>query len=330
MKLVTFSRTGSCPRPGVLIGSGSAPRVLDWGLAEAKTATPSQLPASVLELITTGESALDALRRLVEEAGRDERLSYPLPAVSLHAPVPEPPQMRDFSVFPGHMRSAPAGMQRIAARRQGNEAAAGAVKALDDVPQVYRDRPAYYITNRFSVSGPDADVLWPDYSRLMDFELEFGIFLSKGGRNITASSARSHIFGYTIYNDFSARDVQFEEMQGMLGPAKGKSFDAGNVLGPWIVTSDEIPDPYNLAMRARVNGETWTDADSSGMLHSFEEMIAYVSRSETLHAGEFFGSGTVGGGCGLELDRWLKHGDVVELEVERIGVLRNRVLRADQ
>jgi 2-keto-4-pentenoate hydratase/2-oxohepta-3-ene-1,7-dioic acid hydratase in catechol pathway len=93
------------------------------------------------------------------------------------------------------------------------------------------------------------------------------------------------------------------------------------------VTSDEVPDPYGLAMRARVNGEIWTDSDSSGMLHSFEEIIAYVSRGETLRAGEFFGSGTVGGGCGLELDRWLKHGDVVELEVEHIGVLRNRVFR---
>jgi 2-keto-4-pentenoate hydratase/2-oxohepta-3-ene-1,7-dioic acid hydratase in catechol pathway len=237
--------------------------------------------------------------------------------------------MRDFSVFPGHIRNAPAGMQRIAARKQGNAQAASAVKPLDDVPQVYRDRPIYYITNRFSVAGPGADVVWPDYSQLMDFELELGIFLSKGGRNIKVSDAASHIFGYTIYNDFSARDAQFEEMQGMLGPAKGKSFDAGNVIGPCIVTADEVGDPYRLAMRARVNGEIWTDSDSSGMLHSFEEMIAYVSRSETLHAGEFFGSGTVGGGCGLELDRWLRHGDVVELEIERIGELRNRVLRAD-
>ncbi|EGP10253.1 putative isomerase/decarboxylase [Bradyrhizobiaceae bacterium SG-6C] len=107
-----------------------------------------------------------------------------------------------------------------------------AVKPLEYVPQVYRDRPIYYITNRFSVAGPGADVLWPDYSHLMDFELELGIFLSRGGRNIKASDAASHIFGYTIYNDVSARDAQFEEMQSMLGPAKGKSFDAGNVLGP--------------------------------------------------------------------------------------------------
>jgi 2-keto-4-pentenoate hydratase/2-oxohepta-3-ene-1,7-dioic acid hydratase in catechol pathway len=218
-------------------------------------------------------------------------------------------------------------MGRIAARKSGDEAAVAAMRPLDDVPEVYKARPVYYITNRFSVSGTDTNVVWPDYSTLMDFELEFGVFLSRQGRNIRTEQAREHIFGYTIYNDFSARDTQFEEMQGMLGPAKGKSFDAGNVLGPWIVTADEIPDPYGLAMTARVNGEVWTSSTSAGMLHSFEDMIAYVSRHETLRAGEFFGSGTVGGGCGLELDRWLKHGDVVELEVENIGILRNRVLR---
>jgi 2-keto-4-pentenoate hydratase/2-oxohepta-3-ene-1,7-dioic acid hydratase in catechol pathway len=329
MKLVTFSRQAGRPRPGIVTGIDKHERVLDLEAAATRIDSSQFAPTSVLQLIEGGERALDAVRRMVERTSAEEDLSYPLGSLTLLPPVPEPPQMRDFSVFPGHIRSAPAGMQRIAARKQGDECKAKAVKPLDDVPQVYRDRPIYYITNRFSVSGQDADVTWPDYSGLMDFELEFGIFLSRGGRNIPASEARKHIFGYTIYNDFSARDTQFEEMQGMLGPAKGKSFDAGNVLGPWIVTSDEIPDPYSLVMRARVNGETWTESSSSGMLHSFEDMIVYVSRGETLRAGEFFGSGTVGGGCGLELDRWLKHGDLVELEVERIGVLHNRVLRTN-
>lgn len=330
MKFVTFSRDEGCARPGVLVGTDQQPRALDLGAAAARVGSSEVAPASLLSLIEGGDRALDAVRNIVEKTSADEDLSYPLGSLTLLPPVPDPPQMRDFSVFPGHIRNAPAGMQRIAARKQGDECRAKAVKPLDDVPQVYRDRPIYYITNRFSVSGHNADVTWPDYSGLMDFELEFGIFLSRGGRNIPPSEARKHIFGYTIYNDLSARDTQFEEMQGMLGPAKGKSFDAGNVLGPWVVTSDEIPDPYSLAMRARVNGETWTESTSSGMLHSFEDMIVYVSRGETLRAGEFFGSGTVGGGCGLELDRWLKHGDLVELEVERIGVLRNRVLRTNK
>lgn len=326
MRFVTFLK-GDGPRPGIIVGSTETPHVLDLRLATARTGSTFE-PVSVLGVIEAGERALEAVRRIVDGVDDEPDLSFPIGEVTLLAPVPEPPQMRDFLVFPGHIRNAPAGMQRLAARKQGNEAAARAVKPLDDVPQVYRDRPVYYITNRFSVCGPGTDVVWPGYSSLMDFELEFGVFISKGGRDISASKAHNHIFGYTIYNDFSARDTQFEEMQGMLGPAKGKSFDAGNVLGPWIVTADEIPDPYALALSARVNGKTWVDSDSRGMLHSFEEMIAYVSRGETLRSGEFLGSGTVGGGCGLELDRWLQHGDVVELEVEHIGVLRNRVLRA--
>ena len=117
------------------------------------------------------------------------------------------------------------------------------------------------------------------------------------------------------------------EMQGRLGPSKGKDFATGNAIGPWIVTRDEIPDPYSLSMVARVNGEAWSLGSSAGMLHSFEDIVAFVSRDETLHPGEFFGSGTTDGGCGVEQDRYLSDGDVVELEVERIGVLRNRVRR---
>jgi 2-keto-4-pentenoate hydratase/2-oxohepta-3-ene-1,7-dioic acid hydratase in catechol pathway len=119
-------------------------------------------------------------------------------------------------------------------------------------------------------------------------------------------------------------------MAGRLGPAKSKDFDTGNVLGPWLVTPDEIGDVYNLTMSARVNGEEWSRGHSGGMRFSFEEIIAAISRDETLYPGDVIGSGTVGGGCGLELDRWLRPGDVVELEIERIGVLRNRVVRREE
>jgi 2-keto-4-pentenoate hydratase/2-oxohepta-3-ene-1,7-dioic acid hydratase in catechol pathway len=125
----------------------------------------------------------------------------------------------------------------------------------------------------------------------------------------------------------SARDAQFKEMAGRLGPAKGKDFDTGNILGPWIATKDEIPDPYNLTMIARVNGEEWGRGNSGDMHHNFEELIAHVSRSETLFPGEFLGSGTVGNGCGLEHGRFLKPGDVIELEVSKLGVLRNRIVK---
>jgi 2-keto-4-pentenoate hydratase/2-oxohepta-3-ene-1,7-dioic acid hydratase in catechol pathway len=118
-------------------------------------------------------------------------------------------------------------------------------------------------------------------------------------------------------------------MQGRLGPTKGKDFDTGNALGPYLVTPDEIPDPYNLTLVARVNTEEWSRGNSGDMHFTFEEIIAYISQDETLYPGEFIGSGTVGNGCGLELDRWLKADDVVELEAEGLGVLRNRIVRKD-
>ena len=117
-------------------------------------------------------------------------------------------------------------------------------------------------------------------------------------------------------------------MAGGLGPAKGKDFDTGNIIGPCIVTKDEI-DPYNLTMIARVNGEEWSRGSSSTIHWTFEDLIAHVSRSETLHPGEFFGSGTVGGGCGLEQEKYLSPGDVIELEVEGIGILRNRIIKQE-
>jgi 2-keto-4-pentenoate hydratase/2-oxohepta-3-ene-1,7-dioic acid hydratase in catechol pathway len=195
------------------------------------------------------------------------------------------------------------------------------------VPRVWYERPIFYHPNRLAVCGPEADIPWPAYSEVMDFELEFGCYIGKPGKDIPRARAREHIFGYTIFNDFSARDEQAREMPGQLGPGKGKDFDRSNAMGPCLVTSDEMPDPYRLEMRVRVNGEEWGRGSSADMHWKFEDCIAHASRGETLHTGEFFGSGTVGGGCGLEQGRFLSHGDVVELEVEGIGILRNRVVR---
>jgi 2-keto-4-pentenoate hydratase/2-oxohepta-3-ene-1,7-dioic acid hydratase in catechol pathway len=161
----------------------------------------------------------------------------------------------------------------------------------------------------------------------MDYELEFGCVIGRSGKNISREKAREHIFGYCIFNDFSARDAQLAEMAGQLGPAKGKDFDTGNVLGPWLVTADELTNPYDLTMTARVNGEEWSRGTSADMQFKFEDFITHVSVDEPLRAGEFLGSGTVGSGCGLELGRFLKHGDLVELEVSGLGMLKNRVLQ---
>ncbi len=235
-------------------------------------------------------------------------------AVTLLAPIPVPPQIRDFLAFEEHLKGAFAMAERLTGRHM-------------DIPAVWYEQPLYYKANRFSVDGPGADVRWSAHAQLLDYELELAGVINTGGVDIAREDAAAHIFGYTIFNDVSSRDTQAREMEGQLGPAKGKDFDTGNVFGPWIVTADEVGDPYDLTMVARVNGEEWSRGHSGTMHHRFEDIIAFVSQSETLHPGEILGSGTVGGGCGLELGRFLDPADVVELEVEGIGVLRNRIIK---
>ena len=286
---------------------------------------------SMLALIDAGDAALEQARDAVRQARQGRALSVAVAAAEILAPVPEPRQMRDGMSFPLHILQAPRGQLKLAARAKDDMAELARIDAepLGELPEVYRKQPIYYITNRFSVRGTNTTVKWPRYSKVMDYELEFGIITKNKGANISAAKAKDHIFGYTIFNDFSARDAQRIEMEGRLGPAKGKSFDGGNVMGPWIVTPDEIGDPYKLKMEARVNGKMRSQGVTEGMLFSFEEIIAHVTKDETLMPGEFIGSGTVGNGCGLELGWYLEHGDTIELEVEKIGILKNRVERQD-
>jgi 2-keto-4-pentenoate hydratase/2-oxohepta-3-ene-1,7-dioic acid hydratase in catechol pathway len=285
--------------------------------------------ASMLSLIDAGPAALDAARSLFDKHAGDDSLSVDVAGAEILAPVPEPRQCRDGMSFPVHIVGAPKGQRRLAARAKNDMAELARIDAEPpgELPEVYRKIPIYYITNRFSVRGTNTTVKWPRYSKVMDYELEFGIITKNKGANITAAKAKDHIFGYTIFNDFSARDAQRLEMEGRLGPSKGKSFDGGNVMGPWIVTPDEIGDPYKLKMECRVNGEVRSQGVSDGMLFPFEEMIAHISQDETLMPGEFIGSGTVGKGCGLELGWYLEDNDEIELEVEKIGVLKNKVVR---
>ena len=280
----------------------------------------------MLALMDGAEPAL-ALAREIEHLGAGAGPHrHALASVKLLAPVPVPRQIRDFNNAEDHMRNAPAGMQMLVARMKGQP-----VPARSDVqvsiPDVNFAQPIFYISNRFNVVGTEATIEWPSYSEWFDYEGEFGFFIGKGGKNISKADAPKHIFGYTVFNDFSARDKQIREMEGRMGPTKGKSFDTGNAMGPWIVTADEIPNSRDLKVQVRVNGEAWGNSSTSSMIHSFEDMIAYISECETLHVGEFFGSGTMAGCCSLECDRWMKDGDVIEVEFERIGVLRNPVKR---
>lgn len=324
MRLVTFDAAGA-QRLGALVNQ-------DTQIIDLQTADGDAAPAlaGMQALIEAGEPGLARARAAADTAQRSGRGLLSAKGVRLLAPLPVPAQMRDFLCFEKHLIQAFAKARQVRASQSADPAAAlreMEEKGIFAVPKVWYERPLYYKPSRFAMSGPDEDVVWPAYSKAMDYELEFCCVIGTPGRDIRRDDARRHIFGYTIFNDFSARDEQTIEMVGMLGPGKGKDFDGSNGLGPCIVTADEIPDPYALQMAVRVNGEERGRGNSGEMHWKFEDCIAHTSRGETLHPGEIFCSGTVGNGSGLEIGRMLDDGDVVELEVERIGVLRNRVRR---
>jgi len=284
--------------------------------------------SSMLGLIESGEAGLAKARQIVADSRMSSRpVKIESKSVKLMAPVPKPESIRDWACFPEHYINAKTTThRRLAAKQPDPEAALEQFRREGklSLPADYYELPRFHACNRHNVVGHEAEVVWPPFSEEMDFELEFGFFIGKKGRDIREAEARDYIFGFTIFNDFTARDFQRREAR--IG-GKCKEFDGGNVLGPCLVTRDDVPDPYNLRLIARVNGEVVTDSNSNTIGRSFEQLIAHMSESTTLYPGEFFGSGTVGGGCGLEFDRYLRDGDVVELEVESIGVLRNRIVR---
>lgn len=268
-------------------------------------------PASMLEFLRAGEAALDTAREAVATAGGDvlgpngETLIHRRDAVRMLAPLPDPPSVRDFFAFEQHVKK-------------------GFERRKMEIPKEWYEIPVYYQTGHHNLIGTHEDLPWPSFTQRLDYELELAAIIGKRGRNIRAADALEYIAGFTIMNDFSARDIQRKEMAVMLGPAKAKHWCSA--FGPVLVTRDEIGDPYNLRMTARVNGELWSDGNSGTIFHKFERMIEYLTQDDFIQPGDIIGSGTVGTGCGLELDRWLQRGDVVELEIERIGVLHNRIV----
>jgi 2-keto-4-pentenoate hydratase/2-oxohepta-3-ene-1,7-dioic acid hydratase in catechol pathway len=240
----------------------------------------------------------------IEQGAPAGERGEPLPDVRLLAPL-RPRSLRDFLAFEGHLKGALGRLGR-------------------PIPDEWYKVPAYYKGLPDTVIGPEQEIPWPPWTERLDHELELACVIGRRCRDVPAEDTAEVIFGYTVWNDVSARDVQARELPIGMGPAKAKDWDGSNVLGPCLVTADEL-DAADLAMRVRVNGETWGEDTSASMHHTFADMIAYASRSQTLYPGELFGSGTATGGSGLELDRELAPGDVVELEIEGIGVLRNRI-----
>jgi fumarylacetoacetate (FAA) hydrolase len=220
---------------------------------------------------------------------------FPLDEVELRAPVLHPPSVRDFYAFEQHVATARA--------RRGLE-----------VPREWYEQPVFYFSNPAAIYGPDETVPYPAGTEELDYELEVAAIVGAGGA----------IGGFTIMNDWSARDWQRSEMRVGLGPAKGKDFATS--LGPVVVTPDELGD-LRLELVARVNGEERSRGNLGDIYHPWEAIVAHAARNTVLRPGDVLGSGTVGTGCILELGdgRWLRPGDVVELEAEGIGVLRNEV-----
>jgi fumarylacetoacetate (FAA) hydrolase len=247
-------------------------------------------------------------------ASRASTDSLSFDEVNFHAPI-HPTTLRDGYAFEQHVLTAN--------RNRGR-----------DVPEEWYQFPVFYFTNPNAVFGHEDLIPYPAYTNALDYELEIAAVIGKGGMNIPPEEAPAHIFGYTIFNDWSARDVQRKEMAIGLGPAKGKDFASS--FGPVLVTHETLADKavgrpgvYDLTMTARVNGVEFSRGNFKDIYWSFGEIIARASESVRLFPGDVIGSGTVGTGCLLELTKfqgpWLNHGDVVELEIERIGILRNKI-----
>ena len=303
------NRGGYQPRIAVAVGDSNPVDLLDaWNDVTGTRLDPETGPflVSPSRLIEQGPEVWRDVRDVVKAASSlpDLVLSPDDPDLRLLAPLDRVESLRDFLAFEDHVK-------RGAQRRNGS------------VPDYWYEAPVYYKGNHRSIIGPNTECRWPRYTDWLDFELELAMIVGKRGRDIDPANAADHIFGFTVFNDFSARDVQMKEVTAWLGPAKGKDF--ANALGPCIVTTDEVGPEPDLLMICRVNGEEWGRARSSDLHWSWARMLAHVSASEDVYPSDVYGSGTPGGCCGLDLGRRLEPGDVIELEIEQIGILRNTI-----
>jgi fumarylacetoacetate (FAA) hydrolase len=295
------------------------PAALEWAGSQ-RTAT------DMIQLIEHWDEFKPVLER-ASAAYREGKLPAacvcPEPAATLLSPIPRPVSMRDGYAFRQHVESA----------RKG--------RGLPMIAE-FDHFPVFYFTNHLAVTGPGELSVQKMARERLDFELEVAIVIGKGGRNIAAAQADSHIFGYCIMNDWSARALQTEEMKLNLGPAKGKDFATS--LGPVLVTRDELApkaihgasgDRHDLKMKAFINGKQLSDGNLKDMNWTFGQIIERASYGVTLYPGEVIGSGTVGTGCLMELNGskitdnlWLKPGDKVVLEVDGLGRLENTIVAA--
>ena len=296
MRWISFMRSGKA-RTGLVTGE------------LVRVAHPSVTLRSLL-----GDDG-EALGRAADMVKSDPAEVLPLASLSLLPPIVDPPSFRDFYAFENHAR---------AGRRSRGQ----------DLPAEWFEIPVFYFSNTGSLVGHDASVEAAPGSAMMDYEAEVAAIVGMGGRNLSPEQAARHIVGYTILNDWSARDLQRKEMMVGLGPAKGKDF--ASTMGPCLVTADELEPfrkgaAFDLAIAATVDGVEYTRGNLADIFWSFEEMLSFASRGATLRPGDILGSGTCGTGCIVELSQthgserfpWLRPGNRVEVSVERLGSIAN-------
>ncbi len=303
MKFVTFKNAEGMARAGWLQGGG---------VVDMQQASDGALPADMLSFIDQHEEYLAVIQAkgLLGLAP-----THQLAEVQLLAPLPNPRSFRDYISFEQHLLNA--------SSKFGHQVAAE-----------WYEMPIFYFTNHQAIYGPEQDVPRPAGETRLDYELEMGCVLGKGGQNLSPAEAEDCIFGFTIFNDFTARAIQAREMRCNLGPAKGKDF--ANAIGPYLVTKDELAPHrdatgrFNLRMTSRINGQTICDGNFQTIHYTFGQMLARASENHVrLHPGDIIGSGTVGWGSLIETNfeahRPLEPGDVLELEIEGLGILRNQI-----
>ena len=301
---------------GILVGPGDvidpnlvwAAKYREEGRYNHSERADHKLPPSLHRLLCQADAPLELLRETLEEYDRLKGKGDAPPTIkspALTKPMDKISTYRDCYTHEKHV-------------------AAGFKKRGSSIPEEWYNLPAYYKGATAGFIGPGEEILWPHYSDKLDYELELAMIVGREGKNISPQNAFNHIFGFTILNDISARDMQKRETTIRLGPAKGKDFCS--VIGPVITTVDEYKGSEpDLLMQAFVNDEKWSEGRSGEAHYCWGRILAHASLDEWVLPGDLFGSGTVGTGCGMELDRWIRPGDTIELKIESIGSLVNRV-----
>ncbi|HEV2458395.1 MAG TPA: fumarylacetoacetate hydrolase family protein [Ktedonobacterales bacterium] len=340
MKLVTYITDPATGRDEGRAGILHGDVVLDlqtlvrWAARNGPALPPAGnergAPITMLDLLRLGPDAMDEVRDALATAvdtgsahlQAEPGLLHTLGEVTLRTPVPNPPTVRDFYAFEQHVK---------AARTRRN---------AEMIPEWY-EIAVFYFSNTSALYGTDEPIPYPRASRELDFELEMAAVIGQEGSDIPADEAPGYIAGYMVMNDWSARDLQRHEMKLNLGPAKGKDFATS--FGPWLITPDDLADKrigagkderYDLAMTGRINDDQLTGANAKDLYFTFPQMIERASQHVRLRPGDIIGSGTCGTGCILELGTerhpWLQPGDVVELAIDRLGVLRNTIVSGEE